>query len=752
VDTVALLADALVLAPAPRATLIAAARPDSALSAGMRTLAAGLDAASSLLPPDAPRHNLPHPLSSFIGREREVGELMRILRGTRLLTLTGTGGVGKTRLALQVARALVSTFEGGVWLVELEALTNGNLLPGAIADAVGLRDRLGPEPASLAKALQDKRLLLLLDNCEHLLDACASMADGLLRGCPHLRVLATSREALGLTGEVAWRVPSLPAPEASAGPTLAALSRNDAVRLFLARAVAVQSRFSLTERNAAAVAQLCRRLDGIPLALELAAARMDALSAGQLAARLGQRFRLLTGGSRTAFPRQRTLRATVDWSYGLLSDRERALFDRLAVFTGGWSLDAAEAVCSGDGLAREEVVDLLTLLVRKSLVLAEETSDGAERYRLLETLRQYALESLRQRGEAAAVRGRHAAYYLTLAEAVSPDRAGRPDLAWGMPTLRGALAGLAAEQGNLRAALSWWVEAGDIPRSGRLVDALWPIWFYRGHLGEARAWLDHLLALPAVYDAPDVRERGLLGLANIARRQGDLATALTALAEILRWKRLAGANLGVVKTLIELANVHYQRADFAAAHACLDESKAIAGAGDAGLALDWAFIGGEVALHEGNHIAARSLLEEALAFARAQDKRQVSAYCLVNLGHLARERGDIEQAPRLLRQGLEIAREFGDRPLIAHALEGIACGEVAAGRPRRALLLSAAASGLRATCGAPLSPAWRRMLEPWLQAARRAVADDAAASATAAGQAMPLETAIAQGLGRAGRR
>jgi non-specific serine/threonine protein kinase len=341
----------------------------------------------------APRHNLPLQLTSFVGREQALAEVGRLLATTRLLTLTGAPGVGKTRLALQLAGEGREAYADGVWLVELAPLADPALVPQAVATAVGVREQPGRRLVdTLADAVRGQELLLVLDNCEHLVEACATLADRLLRAGPRLRVLATSREALGIAGETTWWVAplALPAaePMAAAGSErLAALEANEAVQLFVERARAAQPAFALTERNAGAVGQVCRRLDGIPLALELAAVRVPALGVEQLAQRLDDRFRLLTGGRRTALPRQQTLRAAVDWSYTLLPEAERVLLRRLAVFAGGWTLAAAEGVCGGDGLEAVDVFPLLVDLVDKSLVVAE-PEDAEPRYRLLETLRQ----------------------------------------------------------------------------------------------------------------------------------------------------------------------------------------------------------------------------------------------------------------------------------------------------------------------------------------------------------------------------
>src|ERR671916_121532 len=380
--------------------------------------------------PERPPNNLPSELSSFVGREEELAEVKRLLENGRLLTLTGSGGCGKTRLALAVARELVEGFEDGVWLVELASLADPSLVPQVVAFTLGVREQPGRSlTETLSDYLSSKKMLLVLDNCEHLIEACATLAEALLRSCPELRVMATSREALGITGEVAWHVPSLSLPDVRRLPDIESLPRYESARLFVERAAAVKQTFTLTDQNAVAVAQVCYRLDGIPLAIELAAARAKVLSVEQIADRLNDPFGLLSAGGRTAMPRHRTLHATMDWSHELLPDEERALFRRLSVFAGGFSLEAAESVCAGEELERDEVLELLSHLVDKSLVVAREVS-GEARYRLLETVRQYAREKLSESDEAELLRERHAGFYLALAEEAEPELKGERQIAW----------------------------------------------------------------------------------------------------------------------------------------------------------------------------------------------------------------------------------------------------------------------------------------------------------------------------------
>src|SRR5918912_25551 len=354
--------------------------------------------------PERPPYNLPSALSSFVGREEELTEVKRLLEHNRLLTLTGSGGCGKTRLALAAASEVVEGFEDGVWMVELASLAEPSLVPQAVASTLGVRERPG---SSLNEALSDylrtRKLLLILDNCEHLIEACAELAEAWLHSCPGLRLLATSREALGITGEIAWPVPSLSLPDLRRLPDIESLYRYESARLFVERTAAVRPNFTLTQQNAPAVAQVCYRLDGIPLAIELAAARMKVLSVEEISGRLGDSFGLLAAGSRTALPRQRTLHATMDWSHELLGRKERVLFRRLSVFASGFTLEAAESVCAGEELQRDEVLELLSGLVDKSLVVAQDP-DGTARYRLLETIRQYGREKLEEAGEGERVR------------------------------------------------------------------------------------------------------------------------------------------------------------------------------------------------------------------------------------------------------------------------------------------------------------------------------------------------------------
>lgn len=438
-DTVARFDRALGLAGADRAAFARAGAPRPPAQERQRAA-------------DATRHGLPVGVTSFIGRECELETVRRLVATTRLLTLTGPGGAGKTRLALETARQALPEYRDGVAWVELAPLVDPALAPQTVAASVGVQEQPGEALlTTLQGALRSRQLLLLLDNCEHLRDACAQLVEALLRTCPDLRVLATSREALGITGERSWPVPSLAVPEEEATPELAL--RSAAVRLFVERAQAVQPHFALTSQNVAAVVQICRRLDGIPLALELAAARLPALTVEQIVQRLHQRFHLLTRGSRTAPPRHQTLRSTIDWSYDLLSAAERTLFYRLSVFAGGWTLDAAETVGASEGIGAEGVLDVLSQLVAKSLVLTTESTASRTsevRYHMLETLQDYGLERLEAAGEADLVRGRQRDWARSLVERAYLDVMSSAQVAWRTR--------LKSEHDNLRAVLAWCLE------------------------------------------------------------------------------------------------------------------------------------------------------------------------------------------------------------------------------------------------------------------------------------------------------
>jgi non-specific serine/threonine protein kinase len=591
--------------------------------------------------------------TSFIGRERELAEVRRLLATTRLLTLTGAGGVGKTRLALAVAAQVPTSYPDGVWLVELAPLADPMLVPQAVARVLGVRDRPDqPLTETLTAWLATRRLLLVLDNCEHLVAACATLAAAILRVCPDIRVLATSREALGIAGETIWRVPSLSLPDPDPA-SVDHLTRSEAVRLFVERAASVQTTFAVTARNAPAVAQVCQRLDGIPLALELAAARVRVLTVEQIAARLDDRFRLLTGGSRTALPHQQTLRATLDWSYQLLTEPERVVLRRLAVFAGGWTLEAAEAVCAGDGIEAWQVLDLVTQLVDKSLVVAD-TVDEQVRHRLLETIRQYGWDRLAETPEAAAVRDRHRAWCLALAETAEPALWGSDQLVW--------LARLDAEHDNLRAALAWSQEVA--PLEGlRLAANLFQFWRVRGHHAESRRWLNDLLALAPAPTATRAKALVMAGMA--ARGWSDFAGSRLLLEESLAIYRAIGDRAGEAYALNELAGAVSRLGELAQAQTLLEDGLVLALAvGDGRRVLSIQGMLGGVLATRGDYDRARAMLAETAAKDRQVGDGWGTAISLMKLGQVVWQQGDVEGATAALQESLALLQAIGDRSFI----------------------------------------------------------------------------------------
>ncbi|CAN5703105.1 hypothetical protein BH23CHL2_BH23CHL2_24040 [soil metagenome] len=496
--------------------------------------------------PDRQKSNLQVPLTRFFGREDQITRTVDLLAVSRLVTLTGAGGSGKTRLAITIAGSVHATTPDGVWWVDLSSLIAGEAIPQAIASALDLRlDPALEGPPALAEGLAGKHLLLVLDNCEHLIEACAHLAGLLLHGCPLLRILATSREPLHIEGETVLRIPELPLPPEQA-VSETEIAGSDAVQLFCDRARFVQPDFELTPGNAATIATICRRLDGLPLAIELAAARVSLLSLEQLADRLINPLQVLAGGRRTDEPRQQTLRATLDWSFDLLDAPERLLLIRLSVCTGGWGLDAAEAICSGDGVNRRDVLGLLAQLVDKSLV--EVRADGDEaRYRLLETVRQYAAEKRETADPGEVVRRRHAEYFLDLAEAAEPGLLGGEQEHW--------LERLELDLDNLRAAMHWLEESGDAERQLRIAAALVRMWWIRGHVNEGRRWLEGGLVLTddAAKVSDTVRAKALQAAGNLARMQGDPDRALELLEACLAIRRIDSEPVELAHALNYLA-------------------------------------------------------------------------------------------------------------------------------------------------------------------------------------------------------
>ena len=630
-------------------------------------LAADFPPLRSLGNPSLP-NNLPQQPTSFIGREKESAEIKRRLSGTRLLTLTGAGGSGKTRLSLQVAADLLDGEGDGVWLVELAALFDPALVPQAVADVLEVPEQAGrPVMETLTSWLKPKRLLLLLDNCEHLVSACAEFAAELLQSCPGVHILSTSREPLGVPGEQVYRVPTLSAPDPKQAHTAASLLPFESVRLFTERAKTVQPSFGVTDENAAAVSAICARLDGIPLALELAAARVRSLPVEQINLRLDQRFRLLTGGSRTALPRQQTLRALVDWSYDLLTESEKTVLCRLSVFAGGWTLEAAEAVCSGENIEAWEVPDLLTSLVSKSLAVHEDSEDGTDRYRLLETVRQYAGDLLTETGKAEDVQARAASWFLKFAEEVKPKLSGPEQGLW--------LSRLETEHDNLRASLSRFEVANAPAEAGlQLAGQLWQFWARRGHLSEGRLWLNRALAKPDAAGTAEskpsaVRARALNGSGSLAFYQGDYKAAWDLREESLAIFRQIGDQRGIAATLMNLGLVAGEQGDYKAARAlhteCLAIQRQLENRQGIALALNNL---GIITFDQGDYEETQALFEESLALQQQMENQGGIALALMNLGNVAYCRGEYAEAQALHGKSLALCRQLGDLRGIALSL------------------------------------------------------------------------------------
>jgi predicted ATPase/class 3 adenylate cyclase len=668
-------------------------------------------------------HNLPRQLTRFIGREREMAEVKRLLATTALLTLTGAGGCGKTRLSLQVAADLLEEYADGVWLVELAALTDPALVLQTVASTLGVREeRARPLAQTLVDHLRSKSLLLVLDNCEHLLAACAELVEALLRSCSSLCILASSRESLGIAGETSYQVPSLSLPDLKQLPPAEALIQFEAARLFADRATAALPAFRLTEQNATAVARVCSQLDGIPLAIELAAARVKVLPVAKIAERLDDRFRLLTGGSRTALPRQQTLRALIDWSYDLLSENERALLRRLSVFAGGWTLEAAETVCAGEGIEPGEVLELLTALVEKSLVLYEPQRADA-RYRLLETVRQYSRDRLLESGESESVRGRHLDFVLSLFERAEPLLLGPEQIVW--------LDRLEAEHDNLRAALEW---AGATQGEAQLRLAGAALWFWemRSHYAEGRQWFQQALQ-HAVQGPTAVQAKAFLGAGTMAWHQGDRDAAEPLNRQALELYRQTDDLAGTALALIGLGVAVGRNRDPERFTALTEEGLAVAQEARA------MFLVGAALNNLGRY-------EECLALSRAGGYQHLTLHALGNLGDDALQQADYEAAAGYAREALETLLQTRDKRLTAQNLGTLAAVSEVQGDWRRATVLLGASDALREAIGLPLPAAKRDEQETRIGALREALGEEAFSAAWAAGRAMSLEDAVAVAL------
>ena len=729
-------------------------------------------------------HNLPVNLSSFIGRERELRGIKERLESAHLLSLIGPGGTGKTRLSLQVGGEALSDFKDGVWLVELAPVSDPNLIPQTVAAVLGLRESPGRPLIDLViDYLRAKQLLLILDNCEHLIDACARLADQLLRSCPSLKIMASSREALGINVEAVYRVPSLSLPERGLA-TREAVMRCESAQLFMDRASAANPNFQFTDENASSVAQICLRLDGIPLALELAAARARVLSAKQIAERLDDRFRLLTGGSRTALPRQQTLQALIDWSYDLLTDSEKALFRRLAVFIGGWTLEAAEAVCAGDGIEAYEVLDLLTEIVDKSLVQVDESGEII-RYQRLETISQYAREKLLATDEAIHVRNRHLDYYLDFASLLEKDYIN--------PYQYDIIDKMRLENDNIRSALSWAVE-NRVEKAARLLSlssTFWP-WVMMGNTSEVRercstvlARLDFMLGeTPGqTNDLLKLKARILNRSSQALMNMGNHQASRAAAEESIQLARESNDTLTLVEALGSLGHCALYAGDPQGALDAASEGIEIGerlGAereliwaldamthiynlqGDdeelkkyftriseilkkAGIPMDPAYMGGyliDKAVKHGDMDEAERYMESAMETIVARRDNYLLATLQSMFAHTLRGNGDLDKATFYYRRTIRLWQDRGHRAAVAHQLECFGLIALAREQPARAVKLFSAAEALREVSNSIRTPDEQKEFEDAKSKLQSGMDEDEFNKVWEEGRSMTMEQAI----------
>src|SRR6516164_9500853 len=727
---------------------------------------------------------IPVRLTPLVGRERELRDVVDILSRNRLLTLTGPGGTGKTRLALAAAPAVSACYPDGVCWVELAPLDDPGIVAQVIAHQLGVPDSPGQDPAmAIAEHVGSRSILIVLDNCEHLVSAVADLAELLLGSCPALSVLATSREVLGVDGERSWPVPSLSLPVAGTLATAASLADSGAARFFEHRAQLVFPSFRLGDDNAAAIAAVCRRLDGLPLAIELAAAQMRMLSVEQLAEHLGKIFTVLVGGARTAPRRHQTLRATLDWSHDLLDSDERVVFRRLAVFSDGFVLPAAEQVTGGDGIAAERMLGLLTRLADKSLLRVEIGRSGA-RYYLLSTVRAYALERLAEAGEEEAAQRAHLWWVVGLVEQVTPQVEGGGEDALG---LERQLDRLDAEMANLRVALEFARGCCELNVTLRIVGPLGRFAYLRGHYQEIRQWMD--AAVVAGTDAPAVlRAKTLLGSGHLALLQCDYLPAVRRLEAALRLYRELSDTQGEASALQVLGSVAREQGRYARAIQLHEESLAIAEAtgdrwavasahsylgfvcwlqgeferatGECTVALHifrelgdvegiaWSLLSlGTVARQRGAGEQAAALLRESRSLAEQTGFREGIAWSLEQLGLLAADRGD-PAAAVMLRTSLEIHHDLRDRWRTCSVLEDLAAIALADGNAEQAARLLAAAEAMRATIGTVIAPCERAQHEATMTGARAALGDGSFAAAWRQGRQAPIDDLQADLAGR----
>ncbi len=722
-------------------------------------------------------NNLPQQFTSFVGRERERAEALRLLSGPRLLTLTGPGGIGKTRLSLQVAADVMDAYPDGTWFVDLSLVTDAALVPQTVARVLGVQElRNVPLLETLCAHLAPRRLLLVLDNCEHLVDACAALLGALLHAAPGARFLATSREPLSIVGEQTYPLRPLSLPDPAAGTE--GIARSEAIRLFVERARLQRPDFALTDRQAPAVVRICTRLDGIPLALELAAARIGTLPVGKIAERLDDRFRLLSGGAATGLPRQQTLRAMVDWSFDLLSDAEKSLFARLSVFAGGFTLEVAEKVCATGMAVQSDVLDRLSSLVQKSLVTFDADAD---RYRMLETIGEYARGRLEESGEAPMVRRGHRDAYAAMASEAEPTLAGGAQQAqW--------LSRLEAEHDNLRAALAFSLaEPEGAETALGMCGALYLFWVHRGHHREGYRWCEATIALNADRGATAAGAKALLGAGTLATYVGDQVAAQASLERALAMSRELRDRTLEARALNNLATAAFNRRNFAEAQALLEDAvivnrelgnrtheiinlvnlgnaaNSLGNFAQAAAPLERALtlsramgmrvlesdVLGHLAMqaqYRGDYVTAQAQGEEALAIDREMGVRSHEAQKLLRLAEIGIVRGDSKGARARLVEALTLNRDLGSVAGIADALDLAATLAVGEGRHQQGATFAGVADLLRARSGNAVLPVDQPSHDACRTRCREALGAAACEAAFAAAGAMATDDAINEAL------
>ncbi len=623
---------------------------------------------------DARPNNLPFQLTNFIGREKEMREVKELLAGTHLLTLLGSGGSGKTRLALQVAADAIDHYNNGVWFVELEQLSDSILLPQTINQALGVQEESQKSPEdTLCAYVKDKEMLIILDNCEHIADACAHISEKLLRSAPDLKMIVTSREALKCDGEQTHRLPSLETPQKGKKYTPEQVAEFESVKLFVERAQAVNTAFEITGENAAVIAGICSDLDGIPLAIELAAARIKVLSVEKIFERLSDRFKLLTGGKRTALPRQQTLKALIDWSYELLADNEKRMWEKLSVFSGGWTMEAAENICHDDEISEYDILDILINLTEKSIIIYDGEKD---RYRMLESIRQYGDDLLNGSGKKEAMAALHLQHFMKLAVTSEAKLTGDEVKKW--------LEILESENGNMEAAMHWSVSGGDKDEGGKLAASFANYWLNRGYLTTANYWLDLIIAGSS--DMNIAIKGNILGISGLfANMLGDSDKAERLIEESLVISRELGNKDEIASGLNNLATVVYEKGDYKKARELIEETLEIDRDSGDPSKISFSLINlGTVARLQGDYKTAQKLLEESLSIRKKAKNKFAISSSLNTLGILHLNLGEYEKAKAYIREGLDISEELGNKYGIADGFSLMGNVEVALGNIKSA--------------------------------------------------------------------